>query len=88
MEAPHADAVLARPGLPPHLSVVEVPRDEHVEDVTSDGGRQRGPVAEGRKVSEPKHLGDDGEEHRPLRAEAEADDERRGVEPVSLCRPV
>nr|CAB3498886.1 unnamed protein product [Digitaria exilis] len=85
-EAPHTDAgeVTSRlPSLPPRLVVVHPPGDAHVEDVRPHGARHGAKVVERRVVLEPKHLGDDGEQQRPLRAEAEPEDHRRRVEPVA-----
>ncbi|CAL4918404.1 unnamed protein product [Urochloa decumbens] len=86
LEAPHPDArevLPLPPALPQRLPVVHPPRDPHVEDVRPDGARHGPEVVERGVVLEPEHLGDDGEQQRPLRPEAEAQDHGRRVEPVA-----
>ncbi|TVU40262.1 hypothetical protein EJB05_13715, partial [Eragrostis curvula] len=82
-EAPRPDAgAHRRARLPPRRAVVQPSRELHVE-------RRRGErdeVVERGEVAEPEHLGDDGEQHRPLRAEAEPGDQRGRVEAVARSR--
>ena len=66
--------------LPGRLGVVHAPGDEHVEYVGADGAGCGAEVEERGVVLEAEHLGDDGEEQRPLRPEAEADDDGGRVE--------
>jgi hypothetical protein len=85
VEALQAEAGLVAAGEGPAvllggLGVVERAGDADVEHVGADGARHGPEVVERGVVLEPEHLEDDGEQQRPLRAEAEADRHRRRVQ--------
>jgi hypothetical protein len=84
--AARADAGDALPGhrrhgaLPRRLPVVHPPGDADVEDVGADGAGHVADVVERGVVLEAEELGDDGQDHRVRRAEAEPHQHRRRVQ--------
>nr|CAB3492201.1 unnamed protein product [Digitaria exilis] len=71
--------------LPRGLGVVEPTGDEDIKHIRPHRARRSTNIVQRGVSPEPKELRHDGEQQRPLRAEAEPDDHRRHVERPPRC---
>lgn len=82
-------ALIPEPARSPHLllrlPIVQMPRHPHIQHVKPDRARHGPEIVQRGVVLEPEELGNNGEEKRPLSAEAEPDDHGGEIQAVGYA---